>query len=55
MDNFHKPMVLVIDDDPNFHDIVRHILADQGYTVRCIADPEELNIRRDFANPCAIL
>jgi two-component system repressor protein LuxO len=55
MDEPCKPTILVIDDDPSFHDIVRHMLADQRYDVSCVADPTELDDRKYPLNPSAIL
>lgn len=55
MDKAQSRTVLVIDDDPSFHDIVDHMLVNQGYAVLCIADPSELEWDGDAISPSVIL
>lgn len=55
MNTPRKPTVLVIDDDPNFHDLVRHILTEQAYQVWCITDPSELDDAECTTAPSAII
>jgi CheY-like chemotaxis protein len=35
------PLVMVVDDDPDFLEICRHVLQAGGYRVACAADPDE--------------
>lgn len=55
MNKTRKPTFLVIDDDPNFHDLVSHMLTKQGYDVWCVADPSELDATERTTIPSAIL
>lgn len=34
------PLIMLVDDDPDFLDINRHILEPAGYRVRCATDPQ---------------
>jgi CheY-like chemotaxis protein len=35
------PLVMVVDDDPDFLEICRHVLQSGGYRVACASDPAE--------------
>ena len=34
-----SPLILVVDDDPDFLDLTRHVLEAAGYRVACASDP----------------
>ena len=36
-----RPLILVVDDDADFQDIMRHILTNAGYRVTCCLSPDE--------------
>lgn len=36
-----RPLILVVDDDADFQDIMRHILSNAGYRVTCCLSPDE--------------
>lgn len=46
MTNQSRALVLVIDDDPDFHRLVEFMLGQQGYDVLCVTHPQELSRHR---------
>jgi two-component system KDP operon response regulator KdpE len=36
-----EPLILMVDDDPDFAEIVRHVLEAEGYRVACSHEPED--------------
>ncbi len=55
VDETRNPLILVVDDDPGFHDIVRYMLTDHGCEVHCVVAPEELSDTECPSTPSAIL
>jgi CheY-like chemotaxis protein len=44
-------LILLVDDDPDFLEINRHILEAQGYRVACAAEPEEALRKMETEKP----
>ena len=49
------PLVLLVDDDPDFLDINRHILEPNGYRVVCAADPKQAWQRMAEEKPALVI
>ncbi len=50
-----QPLVLVIDDDPSFHDIVSYNLRGNDYQMRYAPSPNEVIARETEARPPAVI
>ncbi len=35
------PLIMLVDDDPDFLDMNRHVLEDRGYRILCASDPQQ--------------
>jgi GAF domain-containing protein/CheY-like chemotaxis protein/anti-sigma regulatory factor (Ser/Thr protein kinase) len=40
-DKQQKPRLLVVDDDPNVHEMITHLLADSDYLIRAVSDGDQ--------------
>ncbi|MFH0964976.1 MAG: response regulator [Planctomycetota bacterium] len=49
------PLILVVDDDPDFRDVVGHVLVGAGYRVACAANPDEAFARMEREKPSLVL
>ncbi len=49
------PLILIVDDDPDFLEINRRILAARGYRVACVSDAPTAWQRIQEENPAVVL
>lgn len=50
-----KPLILVVDDEPDIRELIKDILEDEGYQVRLAGNGEEARIALTAQNPSLIL
>jgi len=50
-----KPLILVVDDEPDIRELIKDILEDEGYQVKLAANGEEARVALASQNPSLIL